>query len=67
LREGEYQEIALSKDGILKSDVFAGLWLDLAALLRGGMKAVLATLRRGCESEEQAKFLKAVATSGVGP
>ncbi len=52
LREGEYQEIALAADGLLKSGVFPGLWLDAAALLRGDMKAVLAAVQRGLVSPE---------------
>jgi len=57
LREGEYQEIPASTDGLLKSRVFAGLWLDSRALVRGDMKAVLAELRRGIESAEHAAFV----------
>ena len=52
LREGEYEEIAPDVNGLLKSRVFPGLWLDTAALLRGDMKAVLAALRRGLDSPE---------------
>ena len=52
LREGEYQEITPEAGGLLKSRVFPGLSLDAEALLRGDMKAVLATLRRGLESKE---------------
>src|SRR5438552_8948717 len=33
LRQGEYQEIAADVNGLLKSRVFPGLWLDTAALL----------------------------------
>jgi Uma2 family endonuclease len=58
LREGEYQEITPSADGLLRSGVFPGLWLDVAALLRGDMKGVLASLRRGGESPEHGKFLQ---------
>ena len=57
LRQGEYQEIASAADGLLKSGVFPGLWLDVTALLRGEMKAVLAVLRRGLDSSEHAQFL----------
>src|SRR5437867_8430433 len=32
LREGEYHEIVADADGLLKSRVFAGLWLETAAL-----------------------------------
>jgi Uma2 family endonuclease len=52
LCEGEYQEIAPAPNGLLQSGAFPGLWLDAAALLRGDMKAVLATLRRGLDSPE---------------
>ncbi|MBI2928350.1 MAG: Uma2 family endonuclease [Verrucomicrobia bacterium] len=57
LREGDYQEIAPGADALLRSRVFPGLWLDVAALLRGDMKAVLATLRRGFDSAEHAAFV----------
>lgn len=54
LREGEYEEIAPQADGMLRSGVFPGLWLDTGALLRGDMKVVLAALRRGLNSAEHA-------------
>jgi hypothetical protein len=44
-------------DGVLKSAVCPGLWLDIQALLRGGKKAVLATLRQGLDSPEHRAFL----------
>jgi len=57
LRQADYQEIALAPDGLLKSGVFPGLWLDTGALLRGDMKAVLAALRRGLDSADHAAFV----------
>ena len=60
LREGEYHEIVPQADGLLKSVVFPGLWLDVQALPRGDKKAVLATLRRGLDSPEHRAFLPAV-------
>ena len=57
LREAEYQEIASAPDGLLKSGIFPGLWLETPALLRGDLKVVLATLRRGLESPEHRAFL----------
>jgi Uma2 family endonuclease len=59
LREGDYQALAATADGLLKSGVFPGLWLDGAALLRGDMKAVLAALQRGLHSPEHGVFLSA--------
>ena len=57
LRDAEYQEIAPAADGLLKSGVFPGLWLDTAALLRGDLKTVLAALRRGLDSPEHRAFV----------
>jgi Uma2 family endonuclease len=59
LKEGAYQEIDLAADGLLRSGVFPGLWLDAAALLRGDMQAVLASLRRGLDSAEHLAFASA--------
>jgi Uma2 family endonuclease len=58
LRDGEYQEIAPSTVGLLKSAVFPGLWLDATALLRGDMMTVLVSLRRGLESPEHGAFVQ---------
>lgn len=59
LREEEYQGIAPAADGLLRSKVFPGLWLDTAALLRGDLKSVLAALRRGLDSPEHGAFVAA--------
>ena len=59
LVEEEYQEIAPAEDGLLRSRVFPGLWLNPTALLRGDLKGVLATLRRGLASAEHRAFLAA--------
>ena len=59
LVEEEYQEIAPAEDGLVKSKVFPGLWFDTAALLRGDLKGVLATLRRGLDSAEHRAFVAA--------
>src|SRR2546428_867780 len=57
LRQGEDEEIAVVADGLLKSSVFPGLWLDTKDLVRGELKAVLWVLRRGLESPEHDAFL----------
>ena len=44
---GEYVGIAPDEGGVLKSMVFPGLWLDVPALLRGEMRAVLECLEKG--------------------
>ena len=55
--QGEYQEIGAAPEGLLKSGVFPGLWLETSALLRGDMQAVLSSLQRGIDSPEHAAFL----------
>lgn len=57
LREEQYQEIAADSEGLLKSTIFPGLWLDANALLRGDMKGVLAALRRGLDVPEHGAFV----------
>jgi Uma2 family endonuclease len=52
LREGQYEHLQPDRDGILRSEVFAGLWLDPAALLRSDMATVLAVGQQGLASPE---------------
>lgn len=56
LKEGDYCEIAPDADGILKSRVFPGLWLDTAALLAGNLKQALNVVQQGVASAEHAAF-----------
>lgn len=57
LRDGEYARLEPGEDGILRSEVFPGLWLDPAAMLRGDLNAVMAVLQRGLASPEHAAFV----------
>ena len=56
LREAEYQELVPDAHGLLKSSAFPGLWLNTEALLKGNLKTVLASLRRGLDSPEHRQF-----------
>ena len=56
-----YQRVAAGRDGLWKSKVFPGLWLDGAALLSGDLAAVLAVQQRGNASPEHAAFVKKLA------
>jgi hypothetical protein len=58
INEGEYQRQQPGGDGLVRSHVFPGLWLDVAALLRGDLAAVLAALQHGLKSSEHAEFVK---------
>jgi Uma2 family endonuclease len=57
LRNDQYERLAPGADGILRSDMFAGLWLDPAALIRGDLAAVLATVQQGLTSPEHEAFV----------
>jgi Uma2 family endonuclease len=57
LREGRYDRLAPGPDGLLKSEVFPGLWLDPKALAAGNLAGVLATLDAGIASAEHAEFV----------
>ena len=56
LHDGRYEPLPLSSDGLLRSIVFPGLWLDPAALIRGDLAKVLAVVRQGVSSPEHADF-----------
>jgi Uma2 family endonuclease len=56
LRDGEYERMSSDADGLLCSEVFAGLWLDPAALCRGDIATVLDVLDQGLASPEHAAF-----------
>jgi Uma2 family endonuclease len=56
LREGEYEKLAPGDDGILRSTIFPGLWLDPVALLRDDCDTLLEVLQRGLDIPEHAAF-----------
>jgi hypothetical protein len=55
---GKFKEMKAGPDGILRSKVFPGLWLDPDALLRRDRQTLLAVLRQGLASPEHANFVK---------
>jgi len=57
LRSGNFEKLTADASGILKSEVFPGLWLDAAAMVRGDMLRVLAVLQSGLASPEHAAFV----------
>jgi hypothetical protein len=57
LVEGKYQLFAPDPDGLLRSRIFPGLWLDSKALLDGNLQQVLARLQEGLRSPEHEKFV----------
>jgi Uma2 family endonuclease len=66
-REGEtLVEVMPDPDGVYRSQVFPGLWLDPEALLRGDMPRVFATLDLGLATPEHAKFVEQLADASRG-
>ena len=53
----KYQPLQASADGIVRSKVFPGLWVDPAALLRSDLASVLNVLQKGLASLEHVKFV----------
>ncbi len=54
LREGVYETLTPDQAGVLRSEVFPGLWLQPTALWSGDLAAMLATLQQGLASPEHA-------------
>jgi len=58
LRNDRYQPFTLSAAGYYQSQVFPGLWLDPAALIRGDLAQVMAVLQQGLATPEHAEFVR---------
>jgi len=58
LREGSYERLMPDEAGVLRSEVFPGLWLNVQALLAGDLAAVLATLQLGLATPAHAEFVE---------
>lgn len=59
-----YTELPPARNGIIKSLVFPGLWLDTKAMLAGNWPKILATAKNGIESEEYLSFAAKLKTLG---
>ncbi|MGC1274321.1 MAG: Uma2 family endonuclease [Planctomycetaceae bacterium] len=57
---GGYVETAADLEGLLKSHVFPGMWLDVKAFFRLDGNRVLDVLHRGLESPEHAAFVESL-------
>lgn len=60
----KYEILSPDADGLLRSRVFPGLWLDGQALLSGDMAQVLRRLQQGLESAEHQRFVIQLAGRG---
>ena len=66
LEEREYVQATSDEDGVCRSRVFPGLWLDAAAMMAGNMKQVLSVLQQGLGSAEHRAFVQPLAERRTG-
>jgi Uma2 family endonuclease len=57
LREGQYERL-LPVSGVLRSEIFPGLWLDAMAMLHGDLAAIQRVLAEGLRSPEHVTFVE---------
>jgi hypothetical protein len=53
----QYDRLVPGPDGVLRSEVFPGLWLDLQAMIHSDLAKVLQVLQQGLASPEHAAFV----------
>lgn len=64
LQDGAYELIVPNQDGIIRSQVFSGLWLAVEALLSNQMAQVLEVLQLGLHSPEHGVFVEQLRKQG---
>ena len=52
LTQGKYIKLQPDEQGIIKSEIYPGLWLDVPALLSGNLARVLEILQQGIASRK---------------
>ena len=61
LRNGRFVDLPPGSDGIFRSEVFPGLWLDPQALLARDIRRLQAVVDLGCATAEHAAFVARLA------
>ncbi len=61
-RDGRLTRVSPGPDGLYRSEVFPGLWLDPAALLAGDRARLRAVLEQGLRTPEHAEFVAHLAS-----
>ena len=62
LQNGQYVSLSPDANGVIRSIIFPGLWLDVTALLASDMAKVLTVLQQGLNSKEHVDFIQQLAT-----
>jgi len=63
LREGHSSKLMPGMDGIYRSEVFPGLWLDPEALFAGDTRRLRAVDNLGCTTPEHSAFVSQLAVA----
>ncbi|MEZ4726465.1 MAG: Uma2 family endonuclease [Caldilineaceae bacterium] len=58
LRAAGYEALQPDERGVIRSEVFPGLWLATDAVWQGDLRKMLAVLQEGIASAEHADFVK---------
>ncbi len=61
--QGVLVQRSISEDGLYRSTLFSGLWLDPQALLQGNRRRLRAVLDLGCDMPEHAAFVAKLAAA----
>jgi Uma2 family endonuclease len=64
-RQGRYDPLQPDAQGVLKSEVFPGLWLDVPALMALDLPRALHTLDQGLATAEHVEFMARLARATV--
>ena len=65
LRGGQFEDLPVGVDGIYRSEVFPGLWLDANALLAEDMDRVVDVLEQGIRTPAHAAFAAKLMAAGA--
>jgi Uma2 family endonuclease len=63
LEAGTYRNLPVGTDGIIRSKVFPGLWLNRAALLQRNRPQIMSSLQQGLATEEHRAFVESLAAA----
>ena len=66
LRDGRFERLLPDADGLLKCEIFPGLWLDPEALSRADFPGLFRAVQLGMATDEHAAFVRELERRGGG-
>ena len=58
LSHGRYQPLTADEQGVYRSRILPGLWLDAAAVINGNLSQAMSVLQQGMDSDEHREFVQ---------